>query len=669
MGWDSGEQIVELGAYAEWELAQARVEFGDDLAIPIFVRLKMDGSERDMIVLDWVRAMPTTHRGHRFISDFELDHLASVRETRAYNPEDFMTCIYCRPEAIFDELWTVVSAGSPLPMPKVRDLAYEGTPLIVPMEPMSGPPIVAIIDDAIGFLNARFRAGPVTTRFNAVWIMSRVANPIPNAGPPINTVTGQVLETADINNLLAQGRDEAAIYHDLNDTVFDFGQHKGLNLRAGHGTHILDIAAGHDPTAQVPGGPLIAVQLPAEAIIATSGRRLETHILIAMRWILSRARMIAATTGVLHPVIINLSLGALAGPKDGTGWFEQRLNKLLADPAQVPPNMTVRVCAAFGNARRDRLTLNAPLPTGGSCSFDWRIQPDDGTSSYLEIRVPKGSASHLKIEIAPPGRIPTLALPRLPTATEMQTYMEGGDLVAGVYAMAEVNFDAVLVAVNATRPDLTAAPADAGAWRFALKNVGGPPCDLSARVQRDDTPYGFRIAGRQSWLDAPDAWEWDSETMDWSAPSAQGISRAQTDVDYSSAASASLYLVAASEPDPLTDGDQRPARYSAEGGGPHPTHPTLTAMADRGRMRPGRRASGILSGSTAVFSGTSIATPQVTRALTEQIRAGAPVQAQPVGDMPPSPEVYAMLKQTSAGPTDPRIGAGFLPPGDIGPEA
>ncbi len=426
---------------------------------------------------------------------------------------------------------------------------------------------------------------------------------------------------------------------------------------------------GHDPTGPVPGGPLIGVQLPSEAIIATSGRRLETQILIAMRWILFRVRMIAATTGVLHPAVINLSLGALAGPKAGTGWFEQRLNKLLSDPAQVAPNMTVRVCAAYGNARRDRLTLNAAMPTGESSSFDWRIQPDDGTSSYLEIRVPKGVGRHLKIEIAPPGRIPTLVLPRLPTATEMQTYMEGGDLVAGVYAMPEVNFDAVLIAVNATRSDLTAAPADAGAWRITLKNVDGPQCDLSVRVQRDDTPYGFRVAGRQSWLDTPDAWEWDSETMDWSAPFGQSISRAQTDVNYASAASASLYLVAASEPDPLNDGDQRPTRYSAEGGGPRPTHPTLTAMADRGRMRPGRRASGILSGSTAVFSGTSIATPQATRSLTERIRAGAPIQAKPAGDKPPTAEVYAMLKQASAATTDPRIGAGFLAPTDIGRDA
>ena len=41
---------------------------------------------------------------------------------------------------------------------------------------------------------------------------------------------------------------------------------------------------------------------------------------------------------------------------------------------------------------------------------------------------------------------------------------------------------------------------------------------VTARVQRDDTPPGYRTLGRQSWLDHPLGWDWDEEARGYVLP-------------------------------------------------------------------------------------------------------------------------------------------------------
>jgi hypothetical protein len=173
-------------------------------------------------------------------------------------------------------------------------------------------------------------------------------------------------------------------------------------------------------------------------------------------------------------------------------------------------------------------------------------------------------------------------------------------------------------------PGLPACPS--GAWRIEVRTTEVEPVRLTARVQRDDTPQGYRSLGRQSWLDHPQGWDWDPDLRGYLAPrsamDAPGcpVTREGSCVAYAGAEDPSILFVAAGRPVTGDPGRLRPSSYSSEGVRTRARPgeslgPTLAARGDDGVMLAGRRAAGVLSGSVARLSGTSVAAPEVTRAL------------------------------------------------------
>ncbi len=63
--------------------------------------------------------------------------------------------------------------------------------------------------------------------------------------------------------------------------------------------------------------PVLAVQLPPASIRETAGRRMEAHLVQGLRWILAEV-LRRANRAKVPPVVVNLSLGTLAGPGDAT---------------------------------------------------------------------------------------------------------------------------------------------------------------------------------------------------------------------------------------------------------------------------------------------------------------------------------------------------------------
>ena len=82
--------------------------------------------------------------------------------------------------------------------------------------------------------------------------------------------------------------------------------------------------------------------------------------------------------------------------------------------------------------------------------------------------------------------------------------------------------------------------------------------------------------------------------------------------------------------------------------------PTLVALGDDGAALPGRRAAGVVSGSVARMSGTSMAAPQVARALLGYFLT-TPIPAQS-----PQEERIALTGHADWGVPDRRMGQGLL---------
>ncbi|MBS0565713.1 MAG: hypothetical protein JSR87_14955 [Proteobacteria bacterium] len=628
MAWEIRDLDKATAGHADWELAAARARKKEDLLLPVYVRLTpAAGGSADEVI-----GRLNELRGQVFVADHEMDLLRTQLEADAADRDEVNLFLLCRPDAIHSDLWTVLHVGAPIEVPPELPKPYAGANLGPPASLSAGPPMVAVIDDAIGYLNARFRRNPASTRFDAVWIMGQDQPPAPLVPPAGAAVyTGAILTGAQIGTELASGRSEGSLYYARNEAIFAPADHKGTNLRGGHGTCVLDLAAGDEPGGGLADVGLLAVQLPPAAIVATSGRRLEHLVLQGLRWIIARALRAAILSGRRMPLIVNLSLGTLAGPRDKTEILAARIPGLIGLFRLLSLGTPMRVVAAYGNAFRDRLTARSTVAKDDRLSFDWRVLPDDRTASYLEIRVGPGRGDHIALTLTPPGGIPALVLPKFLTTAQKAVYEIGGEIAAGVYRLSETHHDMLLVVVAPTETDGVGVTAPPGAWRVDLANRADPPVDMLIQVQRDDTPDGYRIRGRQAWLDHRDGWTWDGETMDWTFPNASAcpVTREDTAASFCAMDDRSTYLVGAMMPDRAVPDGVRPSLYAAQGEPARHTGPALSARADDGRALTGRRASGVQSGSRIRLSGSSAAAPIVTRALAGLVLSGHSLPANP----------------------------------------
>jgi hypothetical protein len=512
----------------------------------------------------------------------------------------------------------------------------------------SGAPIVAIIDDGIGFLNARFRHSPTATRFAAVWLMSN------------RRFGGQVLRRAEIDAWLAQGDrlDEAAVYRRLNADLHDPAAHRATEMSFSHGTHTLDLAAGAwpdtgDPVAE---WPLLAVQLPPEAVDNTAGTQLEPLIVEALRWCLAQA----AAMGGAAPLVVVVPLATFAGPKDGTKPVEALMAQML-DGWIAATGRQARVMLAWGNARLNRQAARLTPAPDAPAAIAWRLMPEDETASYLELRSPDAAGlSRLSLRITPPGAAAAQALPPLPPDTHAPLRDAQGRVVGRAYhvgprpsAPGVVTPAHLVLAMAPTEETDPARPlAPHGAWGIGLAVGPGGPLPLRLEVQRDDSLLGSAPKGRQSWLDDPATPLAEVETAPWGDPLTGGpVTRAGTQSSFASAPSAAVITVAAARG---IGEAPTPAPYSAEGAADLPPGgPRLAAVADRSAVRPGVLAAGTLTGSVRAGDGTSAATGLAARALAAAWNRD--------GTTPPGPaETLALVAHPAAAGEAPRLGAGTI---------
>lgn len=536
-------------------------------------------------------------------------------------------------------------------------------------KPPRRAPIVAVIDDGIGFLNMRFcrrdhRKGAPSryrTRFHAVWLQAFRSVPAPAFGAAYMQA-GEVLHRHEIDAILAQGPrlEEAAAYRALNLQLYEPGAHRSTEYGFSHGTHVLDLAAGADPESDDPvqDWPLLAVQLPPEAVDNTAGTQLEPCIIEGVRWILRQALRVNDHS----PVVINISFATFAGPKDGTKAIEALVAQM-AEGWQARHGRTVRVVYAWGNSRLHNQGAHLTLSPSAAEPITWRLQPEDFAASYLEIR-PENPADmdRLSITLTPPGpgSAPQVLGP-IPVNMTRPVTDAAGQVVGRFYhlgprrtAPGVITPAHGVIAMAPSAGETHHRRIRPGGWTVTVAAMHGGPLPLRLEVQRGDTPSGYRLNGRQSYLDDPRAYDYDPESAGWTLPGPGcPITREASHSSFVTAHSDCVYAVAAARDMP----DLPPSRYSATGAPWTRPEPSLSGIGDRGTALLGLVGAGTFSGSGRVSNGTSAAAARVSRAL---------ATAMDNGTFPPQPgtaeraALVALFGATGAVAETDRQGTGIL---------
>ncbi len=692
-------------AYLDWSwlLAERRAALSPPPArppvwfVPVFVRLRPSGTPP---------GIDTTRRAVLDLVDTPLDPLLMDPQeydrlaARVRNPDASVGlpdeyALYLRhgtPITTYANLFKVIDMGFPVNL----DLDLARAPQMLTdtdtLEPDTDTdtdtdsrahndrPIVAIVDDGIGFLNARFRKpagqGRTRTRFHAVWLQALETRP---RGPgPRRAHIGEIYSRRDINAWLDRGDalEESAVYSALNQQLYGIQGHRALEYGTSHGTHILDLAAGadpQDPDDPVLKWPLIGVQLPPEAVSDTSGMRFESYMVQAVRWILSQAARIDRKA----PVIINLSLGMLAGAKDGSNFAEYQIARE-ASLWERETGQPVRVVWSFGNNRRSRQVARFDFdPAAGvrKHQIPWRAQPDDLTASYLEIRTPDGVPSErIEIALTTPSGVSS-GFVSLPVGS-FRTLDANGRPVARIYHVEphRLSKQVTQAATHtlAMAPNAAQVPgeplAEAGLWTVAVRYVGTAPCAVHLQIQRDETLPGYAYPmGRQSYFDGDDsAYAWDADRGNWSglAPDSP-ITRAGTHSALVTNTARQVFSAGAA----LWQASSQsyvPALYTPDGADWTVPGPTVSTRAEDGWVERGVLSSGTFTGSVSAIAGTSAAAGRLTRALAmnaarivKNAAAGGGTQMDDLTDgaVPLLPVPHCVADRLGAALVDVRVGA------------
>jgi hypothetical protein len=453
---------------------------------------------------------------------------------------------------------------------------------------------IGIIDDGCCIAHESCRIG-ADSRFLHVWDQDARAKPGgPWTADRESIGYGVELCDDDIEPLLARHpigeRGERALYADLGRADW------GAESRR-HGAGVVQIVA------QTTAAPLIFVQLPDETVADSSGGSLGVFLLDGVRYIVEKSAAAARRRGVHWSTTINVSLGSIAGPHDGTTITECAL-------AEIASRGNVRIVLAAGNTAGRRIHAFRRIAPNASGRFDVLAPPDNPREAFVELWIPAEDDSgapldgaKIRIEVLAPGGARSA-----PFGVGQAVVVDGGDGVraAAIFARRVAqgrNGTMVLLAIRPTRSygEGAHAPARYGIWSVIVSSAAPASFGVHAWVERNDLIVGRRRPQQARFVDDPaDPYVDDAFTL-------------------SSIANGSNVIVVGG----YRLDDETLAAYSANG----PTRgerrgPDYLGPSDESAALPGIALPGFFSGWTTRMSGTSVATPHVVRWLVE----GAPAR-------------------------------------------
>ncbi|MFN3973127.1 MAG: S8 family serine peptidase, partial [Gemmobacter sp.] len=362
---------------------------------------------------------------------------------------------------------------------------------------------------------------------------------------------------------------------------------------------------------------------------------------------------------VRAPVVINISYGIQAGSKDGSGFLEAEIARLvgLRNAAGIP----TAVVLPSGNAYRTQCHAEMRVPQEETDAVTLRVQPEDLSVSFIEISL--DDLTEARLTITPPvGPAGIIVLKPEAQVVDWRRYrtdacgQEVSKTIGRIYVrlFPETNKHAARTRVifalcptlNHDDPTMTAPP---GPYGITLQNRCAEPLVARLDVQRDDSLNDFPRYGRQAYLDHEAVNCVDLETLMQNLPCADlgPVSRNGTLSALATATEANVIVVGSA-----FDRDARAIAALESGSGPNGARPgpDLGAIGTETRAHPGRLAAGTFSGGTSVFDGTSAAAPLVTRAIVDLWSR----------ELPADGTVDIAALAGALAPVDPRLGSGVL---------
>ena len=516
----------------------------------------------------------------------------------------------------------------------------------------SGPVrvVVGVIDDGLAFANRRFctvdSARQRHTRLLSLW--DQGAAPHASAGA---WGSGRVHSRADLDSyFFAAGRGPAF----EEEQVYQCAGYKEVRHRVTHGTHVMDLACGADALQGAePAAHIVAVQLPPEAVADTSCASMTPFLLDAMHHVLAQADAATAADGRLCPVVINLSMGNIAGPHQGSSILESAVDELIAlrrralgegkSDAEADAS-AMQVVLPEGNSLQSRTHAWAAMAPATEFALDWVLRPDDGTSSFLELwlhplpAIP-GGLNHVVFEVSlqPPGDLPARTL-RLDTTSANPSVVSALSDSAG-RTLATLGLHALPANGSLPMALLTVAPsacygpwdyrAPSGCWRVMVRNLG-QPAECNAYVQRDDVAFGRRGHGRQGVLEDGRYLRYDSRGAPELLDNENSfVRRAGT---LNGLASGNLVRVVGGLQRQVDGTLEAALEYSSVDIPDRNLRKQLKrrlAVTEDSPLLHGVLAAGSRSGGLVALSGTSMAAPQWSRVLAQRFLPSAPAPREP----------------------------------------
>lgn len=281
--------------------------------------------------------------------------------------------------------------------------------------------IVAVIDDSLGFANARFTMNAVghdglrETRFAHLWLQDLpLAMPAAGEEPRPMVAFGQHFSRDDINQAFADCVEaETGVINEMQVYRRLRGKVPGADAEApfmdarmaSHGTHVLDIASGFDPAhPEAKKHPLLGVERPRSVTQDTSGRTLATYALAGLRQIMAWAEEIDLEKEL--PLVVVFSYGFQAGAKDGSTHLEEEIDRLVTE--RRAKGGETHIVLPAGNSFQDRTHARMQLDVAQTEVLEWVILPDDQTESFVEVWLPFDAGERtfpLSVEIQPPAQM------------------------------------------------------------------------------------------------------------------------------------------------------------------------------------------------------------------------------------------------------------------------
>lgn len=490
-------------------------------------------------------------------------------------------------------------------------------------------PILAVVDYGFAFAHENFRRWEPAkqqwkTRIACMWDQSFDRRKEKDSPP-----YGRLFNRQRINRLLKictqAGRvDEARLYKQA--------RYPHADRILTHGTHVLALAAGRPGEADcaATSDDLVLVQLPRPTVLDTSGASMTAQVLLALDFIQSRVPERA-------PLVVNLSYAAASGPHDGSTFLERAMDSFIASRST---KAATAIVLPAGNGYLSDGHAQVRLTSGARrAEIRWLVQTDDPTDSFVEIwysRADAGADGLLISLRAPDGTVLG------PVAPDHTASNGGPASTAGIVHRAQSIFheqrSVALLALAPTAHD--AVPrAEPGIWVVTIESTSANEdlcLTVDAWVQRDDTTLNEPPRVRQSRFVSNRPLAERDEDVDSDpvhrAGTSNGFSHGKkTVVVGGSYGSGGLtrYTAAA-----------LPGVAATRDSG---SWPDVISAAETSEALPGLPSAGTRGSARLRMNGTSVAAPQVARALMTAFKK--PPGSQPGQGKPQSPDPLSSIIQ------------------------